>query len=110
MVKRDQERLTRKIRKIIIGRILGPEESIHDYSKEGHPSQGLMFRSVRYLFQKMLRLSTKNTDYFVNASFIEIYNEQVIDLLNDRKNQNLNFRYNKEDVSRVMKRVFSFPI
>ena len=77
---------------------MGPEEGLNDYSKEGHGSQGLMLRSIRYLFQKMLKLSSKSVDYFINASFIEIYNEQVIDLLNDRKNQNLNFRYNKEDV------------
>jgi hypothetical protein len=83
-------------------RILGPEEGLVDYSKEGHPSQGLMLRSVRYLFQKMLKSSTKNVDYFINASFIEIYNEQVIDLLSDRKNQNLNFRYNKNDVSNAL--------
>lgn len=57
-----------------------------------------MLRSVRYLFQKMLKSSGKNVDFYINASFIEIYNEQIIDLLSDRKTQSLNFRYNKKDV------------
>jgi hypothetical protein len=82
----------------IINRILGPEEGIRDYSKEGHPSQGLIMRSIRYLFQKMLKNSNSSVDYYINSSFIEIYNEQIIDLLSDKKTQTLGFRYNKEDV------------
>lgn len=78
---------------------MGPEEGIRDYSKEGHPSQGLIMRSVRYLFQKMLRNSNSLVDFYINASFIEIYNEQIIDLLSDKKHQSLGFRYNKEDVA-----------
>lgn len=57
-----------------------------------------MLRSVRYLFQKMLKSSSKTVDFYINASFIEIYNEQIVDLLSDRKKQSLNFRYNKKDV------------
>lgn len=77
---------------------MGPEEGLRDFSREGHASQGLMLRSVRYLFQKMLKSSSKTVDFYINASFIEIYNEQVVDLLSDRKSQSLNFRYNKKDV------------
>ena len=105
MVKLVQEKPSRKnhLKKQIglTKRILGPEEGLRDYSKEGHSSQGLILRSVRYLFQKMIKNTNSSVDYYINASFIEIYNEQIIDLLSNKKHQNLNFRYNKEDVRKI---------
>ncbi|XP_030375572.1 kinesin-like protein KIF12 [Scaptodrosophila lebanonensis] len=47
------------------------------------PRHGLIFRSFVYLFQ--LIKNRKDVNYVLKASFMEIYNERVIDLLNPGK-------------------------
>ncbi|CRK88043.1 CLUMA_CG001829, isoform A [Clunio marinus] len=46
-----------------------------------HKDHGLIFRSFFYLFQ-LLQQRQENTQFILKASFLEIYNEKVIDLLN----------------------------
>ena len=75
-------------------------------------SRGLMYRSIEYLYAKMMKSTSADLDFYTNASYIEIYNEQVIDLLNDKKfTKKLQFRYNEEDVGRgVIDRDFTLTI
>ena len=78
---------------------MGNEESLKKKKEDEKPVQGLIPRSIEYLFQKMVKNSSPMTDFYSNCSFLEIYNEQVIDLLTDKKiPQNLHFRYNEQDV------------
>ena len=61
--------------------ISGIEERISDETS-GSQWDGLIPRSVRYAFEHISKLSGNGTTYSVRASFAEIYNEQVYDLLN----------------------------
>uniref|UniRef100_T1IXE1 Kinesin-like protein n=1 Tax=Strigamia maritima TaxID=126957 RepID=T1IXE1_STRMM len=59
--------------------ITGPP-LVNGKMKSSFENEGLMTRSFRYLFKK---LETKtDVSCLIHASFLEIYNEQVIDLLN----------------------------
>ena len=60
--------------------ISGIEERISD-DTSGSQWDGLIPRSVRYAFER-IAASQEGTTYSVRASFAEIYNEQVYDLLN----------------------------
>ena len=53
-------------------------------------TEGVIPRSVRYLWQTMAQ---RNENFFVKASFMEIYNEQLKDLLNPSSG-NLQARWN----------------
>ena len=78
---------------------MGNEDSLRGDDKGIFLNEGLMFRSIQYIFQKMLKTSNEKIDYYTNVSYIEIYNEQVLDLLNDKKTQqDMKFRFNEEDV------------
>lgn len=80
---------------------MGNEESLKE-GENDHPMHGLIPRSIEYLFQKMIKNSSDQIDYYSNCSFLEIYNEQVIDLLTEKKiPQNLHFRYNEQDVIKM---------
>ena len=67
----------------------GSKTYVHD------ESEGLIPRSVKYLWSKM---ANSNDKHFVKASFLEIYNEQVNDLLNPKKT-NLACRWSTDNVS-----------
>ncbi|XP_055534500.1 kinesin-like protein KIF12 [Wyeomyia smithii] len=60
--------------------LTGPPELFYGKPDPKHESHGLVFRSFLYLFQ--LLQERKDTNFVLKASFLEIYNEKVIDLLN----------------------------
>ncbi|XP_058461874.1 kinesin-like protein KIF12 isoform X2 [Malaya genurostris] len=60
--------------------LTGPPELFYGKPDPQHGGHGLVFRSFLYLF-KLLQ-ERKDTNFVLKASFLEIYNEKVIDLLN----------------------------
>ncbi|XP_035789987.1 kinesin-like protein KIF12 isoform X3 [Anopheles albimanus] len=60
--------------------LTGPPELFYRKPDPAHEDHGLVFRSFLYLF-KLLQ-ERKDTNFVLKASFLEIYNEKVIDLLN----------------------------
>ncbi|CAK4136550.1 unnamed protein product [Aphanomyces euteiches] len=63
-----------------------------DHSKGEEQSDGLIPRSVRYLFQA-INAKSNDTNFVMKASYCEIYNEQAYDLLNTASGP-LNVRWN----------------
>ncbi|KAG5673283.1 hypothetical protein PVAND_003343 [Polypedilum vanderplanki] len=61
--------------------LTGPPDLFVGKADISHPGHGLVFRSFFYLFQ-LLQQRQENTQFILKASFLEIYNEKVIDLLN----------------------------
>ncbi|XP_076291014.1 protein claret segregational [Lasioglossum baleicum] len=54
------------------------------YTMEGLPgidTEGMIPRTVRHIFQEMKHFQLLGWDYRIEASFLEIYNEHIIDLL-----------------------------
>ena len=45
--------------------------------------EGIVPRCLQYLFSKVEELTTENTQFLVTCSMCEIYNEKIIDLLDD---------------------------
>ncbi|KAL1501338.1 hypothetical protein ABEB36_006676 [Hypothenemus hampei] len=60
--------------------LTGPPGLIGPKSVAYSENHGLIFRSFMYLFQRIQEQS--NTHFILKASYLEIYNEKVIDLLN----------------------------
>ncbi|XP_067628930.1 kinesin-like protein KIF12 isoform X2 [Eurosta solidaginis] len=60
--------------------LTGPPDLFIGKPNPNDQRHGLIFRSFLYLFR--LIKSRKNINYVLKASFLEIYNERVIDLLN----------------------------
>ncbi|XP_056020727.1 kinesin-like protein KIF12 isoform X6 [Ostrea edulis] len=75
----------------------GPPQQLYDEEFEGgkHPDPdmvGLMQRSFSYLLQQAESVSGNKV---IRASYLEIYNEQVIDLLNPNQKRYLQVRWSK---------------
>ncbi|CAI1782613.1 hypothetical protein SEUBUCD646_0P04040 [Saccharomyces eubayanus] len=60
-----------------------------------NPGDGIIPSTISHIFNWINRLKTKGWDYEVNCEFIEIYNENIVDLL---RNEN-----NKDDTSNNLK-------
>ncbi|CAB4063881.1 KIF12 [Lepeophtheirus salmonis] len=72
-----------------------------------HKDHGLVFRSFLYLYQQ-LDAKSESANFRVKASYLEIYNEKVIDLLNPgTKRSNLAVRWNKKSRAHVVDNLFS---
>lgn len=68
---------------------------------------GLVFRSFIYLFEQ-LEARKNDATFVIKASYLEIYNEKVIDLLNPgAKRSNLTVRWNKRSRAFVVDNLFS---
>ena len=74
---------------------MGNEANFGFKSYQYDETEGLIPRSIKYLWQHMSQSTDK---YFVKASFLEIYNEQINDLLNPKKT-NLNCRWTNDSVT-----------
>ncbi|XP_076108395.1 uncharacterized protein LOC143076486 isoform X4 [Mytilus galloprovincialis] len=70
-------------------------ENGEEFEGGNHPEsdmQGVIQRSFRYLVQQLGQVTGNKT---IKASYLEIYNEQVIDLLNTNHRRYLNVRWSK---------------
>lgn len=76
--------------------IIGKEEKFGKEEYSPDDTEGIIPRSTRYLWHRMGQ-ATSNIRYYVKASFIEIYNESINDLLPPFKS-NLNCRWNSKNV------------
>ena len=56
-----------------------------------HKHQGLIPRTMKYLFECIDLERGEGVNFVIRCSFLEIYNEQIIDLLN-KNNNNLQLR------------------
>ncbi|XP_031849770.1 protein claret segregational [Nomia melanderi] len=57
------------------------------YTMEGVPgieTEGMIPRTVRHIFQEMKQFQLLGWEYRIEASFLEIYNEHIIDLLDSQ--------------------------
>ncbi|XP_050493495.1 protein claret segregational-like [Bombus huntii] len=57
------------------------------YTMEGLPGiemEGMIPRTVRHIFQKMKEFQLLGWEYRIEASFLEIYNEHIVDLLDSQ--------------------------
>ncbi|XP_059144272.1 uncharacterized protein LOC131931478 [Physella acuta] len=71
----------------------GPPAQFHTEGVTPDPKMyGLMQRSFKYLFQLKKKQGAQK---IVKASFLEVYNEQVIDLLNNSQRRYLTVRWSK---------------
>ena len=88
MGKQAVERVIRMI--YLIQRIMGREDSINQDLLYKDQYVGVIPRSIKYLWSVM---GSKNEKFFVKVSFLEIYNEQIRDLLNSNSGS-LQVRWN----------------
>ncbi|KOC62824.1 Protein claret segregational [Habropoda laboriosa] len=57
------------------------------YTMEGLPgieTEGMISRTVRHIFQEMKQFQLLGWEYRIEASFLEIYNEHIVDLLDSQ--------------------------
>jgi kinesin family protein 12 len=90
MDRRVQGRPSRRLGLISIA---GNEEKLSKDVYVSDESEGIIPRSVRYLWQQMAQ---RQESFYVKASFMEIYNEQLNDLL-DPSSENLHYRWNVQN-------------
>jgi hypothetical protein len=72
--------------------IMGRDDSINEQLLNNDQYTGLIPKTVKYIWNTV---SSRNEKIFIKASFLEIYNEQINDLLNP-KNNNLQVRWNQK--------------
>jgi len=72
--------------------IMGREDSINENVLNNDQYTGIIPKSIKYLWNAVTH---KNEKYFIKVSFLEIYNEQINDLLNT-KSSNLQIRWNQK--------------
>ncbi|XP_050308631.1 carboxy-terminal kinesin 2 [Anthonomus grandis grandis] len=67
------------------------------YTMQGEEgvASGMIPRTVRLIFKTISRLEKEGWKYEVHASFLEIYNENVRDLLNVNSNQKMEIYFNE---------------
>ncbi|XP_067665251.1 kinesin-like protein KIF12 [Haliotis asinina] len=70
----------------------GPPQQFLDGLKPDPKMFGLIQRSFRYMFRQLKQLGANK---IIRASYLEIYNEQVIDLLNPSHRRYLSVRWSK---------------
>ena len=72
-------------------------------------SHGLMVRTFNYLFERIKALNNNDEICKIKASYLEIYNEKAIDLLNQgSKRLNLPLRWNKQNQAFTVENLFVF--
>ena len=77
-----------------------------DISDTNH---GLMVRTFNHLFEKIRALNNNDEICKIKASYLEIYNEKAIDLLNQgSKRLNLPLRWNKQNQAFTVENLFVF--
>ncbi|XP_045172444.2 kinesin-II 85 kDa subunit-like isoform X15 [Mercenaria mercenaria] len=70
----------------------GPPQQFQEGKQVDPENYGIIQRSLKYLFQQ---LQQQQGNKIVRASYLEIYNEQVIDLLNPNMRRYLQVRWSK---------------
>ncbi|PIO77431.1 kinesin motor domain protein [Teladorsagia circumcincta] len=78
-----QARVFNDVEELILSCLHGYNVSIIAYG-EGE-SEGIIPRAVKFLFQSRNKLADLDWKFEFKASFIEVYNEEVYDLLGERK-------------------------
>lgn len=59
-------------------------------------SEGITFLAIKDLFKEINKNNEKNISFDIKISFLQIYNEQILDLLNSKsQNKNLSIREDK---------------
>ncbi|EEB15209.1 Kinesin-II 85 kDa subunit, putative [Pediculus humanus corporis] len=81
--------------------LTGPPGPVDVYSEH----HGLVFRSFMYLF-KLLQ-ERRDFHFVLKASFLEIYNEKVIDLLNGSSRKPLSVRWSKKSQGFFVENLFT---
>ena len=85
---------------------------IFQYTSEFDPrdeNHGLMVRTFNHLFDKIRALNNEEEFCKIKASYLEIYNEKTIDLLNQgSKRMNLPLRWNKQNQAFNVENLFIF--
>ncbi|XP_058984448.1 kinesin-like protein KIF12 isoform X2 [Musca domestica] len=86
--------------------LTGPPELFLGKPNHKDPRHGLIFRSFVYLFQ--LIRNRQDTSFVLKASFMEIYNERVIDLLNPGSQRKpLSVRWSKKSGGFFVENLFT---
>ena len=92
-----------KTTRLLIFQLQAPDVDIKDLN------HGLMVRAFNHLFEKLNKLNSEDEFCKVKASYLEIYNEKTIDLLNQgSKRMNLPIRWNKQNQAFYVENLFTF--
>ena len=73
--------------------IMGREDSINEKILSNEQYSGILPKSVKYIWST---INNKREKFYIKASFLEIYNEQINDLLNPN-NYNLQIRWKEKE-------------
>ena len=72
--------------------IMGRDDAINEKILSNNKYSGIMPKSINYIWSTV---STKQQKFYIKVSFLEIYNEQINDLLNPT-NSNLQIRWDQK--------------